>query len=312
MDIYGEIASNRRKTILIILAFPLLLAALLYITLWIFYAFSYDPLAGETVSGQVVGLFLVILPVLSILSIGWMIISYFMGGNMMMSMADAKEIKRADAPEIYSLVENIAKVAGAPTPRVFIMNTSMLNAFATGRDPQHAAIALTTGIIGKLERPELEGVIAHEMGHIINRDIRTTMLISTGVGVLTLIGNILIRVRGGRGKSGRGTLILNIVGVVLLIYGAFLAPVIMYALSRQREYQADATSAYLTRNPLALASALEKISGRSELEAASKNAFLSAVCIANANGKGFSISSLFATHPPIEKRVAVLKGIKQN
>lgn len=312
MDIYGEIASNRRKTILIILAFPLLLAALLYITLWIFYAFSYDPLAGETVSGQVHGLFLVILPVLSILSIGWMIISYFMGGNMMMSMADAKEIKRADAPEIYSLVENIAKVAGAPTPRVFIMNTSMLNAFATGRDPQHAAIALTTGIIGKLERPELEGVIAHEMGHIINRDIRTTMLISTGVGVLTLIGNILIRVRGGRGKSGRGTLVLNIVGVVLLIYGAFLAPVIMYALSRQREYQADATSAYLTRNPLALASALEKISGRSELEAASKNAFLSAVCIANANGKGFSISSLFATHPPIEKRVAVLKGIKQN
>ncbi len=312
MDIYGEIASNRRKTILIILAFPLLLAALLYITLWIFYAFSYDPLAGETVSGQVHGLFLVILPVLSILSIGWMIISYFMGGNMMMSMADAKEIKRADAPEIYSLVENIAKVAGAPTPRVFIMNTSMLNAFATGRDPQHAAIALTTGIIGKLERPELEGVIAHEMGHIINRDIRTTMLISTGVGVLTLIGNILIRVRGGRGKSGRGTLILNIVGVVLLIYGAFLAPVIMYALSRQREYQADATSAYLTRNPLALASALEKISGRSELEAASKNAFLSAVCIANANGKGFSISSLFATHPPIEKRVAVLKGIRQN
>ena len=132
------------------------------------------------------------------------------------------------------------------------------------------------------------------------------------IGVLTLIGNILIRVRGGRGKSGRGTLILNIVGVVLLIYGAFLAPVIMYALSRQREYQADATSAYLTRNPLALASALEKISGRSELEAASKNAFLSAVCIANANGKGFSISSLFATHPPIEKRVAVLKGIKQN
>lgn len=312
MDIYGEIASNRRKTILIILAFPLLLAALLYITLWIFYAFAYDPLAGETVSGQVHGLFLVILPVLSILSIGWMIISYFMGGNMMMSMADAKEIKRADAPEIYSLVENIAKVAGAPTPRVFIMNTSMLNAFATGRDPQHAAIALTTGIIGKLERPELEGVIAHEMGHIINRDIRTTMLISTGVGVLTLIGNILIRVRGGRGKSGRGTLVLNIVGVVLLIYGAFLAPVIMYALSRQREYQADATSAYLTRNPLALASALEKISGRSELEAASKNAFLSAVCIANANGKGFSISSLFATHPPIEKRVAVLKGIKQN
>lgn len=312
MDIYGEIASNRRKTILIILAFPLLLAALLYITLWIFYAFSYDPLAGETVSGQVHGLFLVILPVLSILSIGWMIISYFMGGNMMMSMADAKEIKRADAPEIYSLVENIAKVAGAPTPRVFIMNTSMLNAFATGRDPQHAAIALTTGIIGKLERPELEGVIAHEMGHIINRDIRTTMLISTGVGVLTLIGNILIRVRGGRGKNGRGTLVLNIVGVVLLIYGAFLAPVIMYALSRQREYQADATSAYLTRNPLALASALEKISGRSELEAASKNAFLSAVCIANANGKGFSISSLFATHPPIEKRVAVLKGIKQN
>lgn len=309
MDIYGEIASNKRKTILIILAFPLVLAALLYATLWIFYSFSYDPSAGGTVSGQVHGLFLVILPILSVLSIGWMLISYFMGGNMMMSMAGAKEIKRADAPEIYSLVENIARVAGAPVPKVFIMNTPMLNAFATGRDPDHAAIALTTGIISKLERPELEGVIAHEMGHIINRDIRTMMLVSTGIGVLTLVGNILIRLRG-RGKNARGTLLMNIIGVVLLIYGAFLAPVIMYALSRQREYQADATSAYLTRNPLALASALGKISGKSELEAASKNAFLSAACIANANGKGFSISNLFTTHPPIEKRIALLKGIK--
>jgi len=309
MDIYGEIASNKRKTILIILAFPLVLAALLYATLWIFYSFSYDPSVGETVSGQVHGLFLVILPILSVLSIGWMLISYFMGGNMMMSMAGAKEIKRAYAPEIYSLVENIARVAGAPVPKVFIMNTPMLNAFATGRDPDHAAIALTTGIIDKLERPELEGVIAHEMGHIINRDIRTMMLVSTGIGVLTLVGNILIRLRG-RGKNSKSALLMNIIGVVLLIYGAFLAPVIMYALSRQREYQADATSAYLTRNPLALASALGKISGKSELEAASKNAFLSAACIANANGKGFSISNLFTTHPPIEKRIELLKGIK--
>lgn len=311
MDIYGEISSNKRKTILIILAFPLILAALLYATLWIFYAFSYTPETGQSISGQVHGLFLTVLPVLSIISVVWMMISYFKGGDMMMDMAGAKEVNRSAAPEIYSLVENIAKVAGAPTPKVFIMNTPMLNAFATGRDPQHAAIALTTGIISKLERPELEGVIAHEMGHIINRDIRTMMLVSTGIGVLTLAGNILIRLRG-RGKNAKGALLMNIIGVVLLIYGAFLAPVIMYALSRQREYQADATSAYLTRNPLALASALGKISGKSELEAASKNAFLSAACIANANGKGFSISNLFTTHPPIEKRIAVLKGIKQN
>lgn len=309
MDIHAEIASNKRKTILIIIAFPLILAALLYATLWIMFSFITPPEGGVSVAGQVHSVALTVLPILSVISLLWMLISYYKGGDMMMNMAGAKEINRAAAPEIYSLVANIAATAGAPVPRVFIMNTPMLNAFATGRDPQHAAIALTTGIISKLDRQELEGVIAHEMGHIINRDIRTMMLVSTGIGVITLAGNILIRLRG-RGKGAGGALLFNIIGVVLLIYGAFLAPVIMYALSRQREYQADATSAYLTRNPLALASALAKISGRSELAAASKNTFLSAACIAKANGKGFSLGDLFSTHPPIEKRIAVLKGIK--
>lgn len=224
-----------------------------------------------------------------------------------MRAAGAVEIKRKDSPEIYSLVENIAATAGAPTPRVFIMNTQTLNAFATGRDPEHSAIALTIGIINKLNRPELEAVIAHEMGHIVNRDIRLTMLVSTGIGVLTLLGQILIRVRA-RGKNGQAALVMNIAGLVFLFYGAFLAPIIMLALSRRREFQADATSAYLTRNPLALASALEKISGRSEVEALKDNTLVSAACIEKAVSPKKFLSGLFSTHPPIEERVKVLRG----
>ena len=133
------------------------------------------------------------------------------------------------------------------------------------------------------------------------------MLVSTGIGVLTLLGQILIRVRA-RGKNGQAALVMNIAGLVFLFYGAFLAPIIMLALSRRREFQADATSAYLTRNPLALASALEKISGRSEVEALKDNTLVSAACIEKAVSPKKFLSGLFSTHPPIEERVKVLRG----
>ena len=223
-----------------------------------------------------------------------------------MSMAGAKEIYRKDNPEIYSLVQNVAATAGAPVPRVFIIQTNAMNAFATGRDPEHAAIALTTGIIVRLNRPELEAVIAHEMGHIINRDIRLTMLISTGIGVLTLLGQILLRVNI-RGKNNQLGVVLKIVGLLLLIYGAFLAPIIMFAMSRNREYLADATSAYLTRNPEALASALEKISGESVVKSIKDKPLISAACIEKASLSS-SFMGLFATHPPIVERIRVLRG----
>lgn len=305
MDIHGEIKANKIKTIFIIILFPLILGGLLYGTLWLVFAnMPVDPKAStfDTVNSWAG----VILPVISVISILWMLISYYKGGNMMMSMAGAKEIYRKDNPEIYSLVQNVAATAGAPVPRVFIIPTNAMNAFATGRDPEHAAIALTTGIITRLNRPELEAVIAHEMGHIINRDIRLTMLISTGIGILTLIGEILLRVNV-KGKNNQLGIILKIIGLVLLIYGAFLAPIIMFAMSRNREYLADATSAYLTRNPEALASALEKISGESVVKSIKDKPLISAACIEKASLSS-SFMGLFSTHPPIAERVRVLRG----
>lgn len=310
MNIHEEIKANKIKSVLIILLFPLVLGALIYASLWLVLSFGHTPQSPRPLYVEVHYWAGMILPIISVLSILWMVISYYTGGDMMMRAAGAREINRESAPEIYSLVQNVAATAGLPVPRVFIMNTKALNAFATGRDPEHAAIALTIGIIEKLDRPELEGVIAHEMGHILNRDIRLMMLVSTGIGVLTLLGQILIRVRG-RGKNGQGALVLNIVGIILLIYGSFLAPVIMFALSRRREFQADATSAYLTRNPEALARALEKISGNSVVESLKNNSLVSASCIEKADvSSEMSLAGLFSTHPPIAERVKVLRGIK--
>lgn len=307
MNIHKELKANKIKTFLIILLFPLVLGVLFYASLWALFSFVQPANSSVPVYSHVNYWASLVLPIVAVISILWMLISYYKGGDMMMRAAGAVEIKRKDSPEIYSLVENIAATAGTPTPRVFIMNTQTLNAFATGRDPEHSAIALTIGIINKLNRPELEAVIAHEMGHIVNRDIRLTMLVSTGIGVLTLLGQILIRVRA-RGKNGQAALVMNIAGLVFLFYGAFLAPIIMLALSRRREFQADATSAYLTRNPLALASALEKISGRSEVEALKDNTLVSAACIEKAVSPKKFLSGLFSTHPPIEERVKVLRG----
>ena len=310
MNIHEEIKANKIKTVFIVLLFPLVLAALIYATLWLILFLSHSPEDITPLSAKVNSWAAMILPIISLISIAWMVISYYGGGDMMMRAAGAAEISRADCPEIYSLVENTAATAGLPTPRVFIMESFALNAFATGRDPQHAAVALTRGIIERLSRPELEGVIAHEIGHIVNRDIRLMMLISTGVGILTLLGQILIRVRA-RGRNGQSAFLLNIVGFVLLVYGSFLAPIIMFALSRRREFQADATAAFLTRNPNALADALEKISGNSVVQSLKNNSLISAACIEKADScNSMSLAGLFSTHPPIAERVRILRGQK--
>ena len=189
-----------------------------------------------------------------------------------------------------------------------------LNAFATGRDPQHASIALTKGIVKKLERVELEGVVAHELAHVENRDIRLMLLIVAGISFFTFAGEFCLRqaLYSGRrrsSKGGNGALVWLVVGIFCMVYGYLLAPVIRFALSRQREYQADATAALTTRNPRALASALQKISGDPRVEALDKRESMAAMCIESPLAKAglFSrLSGLWATHPPIDKRIKVL------
>ena len=317
LNLYDEIANNKRKTAFILLLFPLVLAGLVYTTiLFVFYftgasssavTSSIDFDSVNTISTIAVGVTIT-------LAVIWAIVSWFAGDHIVLDSAGAREISRSTHPEIYVLVENLTIATGLPLPRIYIMDDDSLNAFATGRDPEHASLALTRGIINKLNKAELEGVIGHELGHIANRDIRLTMLVATYIGAITLFGQILIRwaASSSRNKNGRNggmiTIALLVLGFVFIIYGAIFAPLISLALSRRREFQADATSAYMTRNPKGLASALEKISTDSRVEALDGKSVVAAACIAHA-GDPHALTSLFATHPPIEERIAKLRSM---
>ena len=318
LNMYDEIASNKKKTFLILSLFPIVFAGLIFATVFLFYILESNFAApsermldaqsvltyATAISGGTIAIALI-----------WTIIAWFKGDQIVLKSADAHEISRQTHPEIFVLVENLTIATGLPLPRIYIIDDESLNAFATGRDPEHASLALTKGIIQKLNRSELEGVIGHELGHIANHDIRLTMLVATSIGVISLIGQILIRSalrsgsRRGRNSKGGGTLIILILGIVFLLYGAVFAPLIMYALSRRREYLADATSAYMTRNPWALASALEKISGDSRVEVLDGKGAIGTACIAFPGDTKAFFSSLFATHPPIKDRIAKLRNM---
>ena len=318
LNLYDEIASNKRKTVFILLLFPIVLAGLIYATVLFVFCFtgSSSEAATQTINFQEINLISTIAASITIvLAVIWAAISWFTGDQIVLDSAGAKEISRKTHPEIFVLVENLTIATGLPLPRIYIMDDDSLNAIATGRDPEHASLALTRGIIRKLNKAELEGVIGHELGHIANRDIRLTMLVATYIGAIALMGQILIRLassssrnRKGGKNGGQITLILLILGLVFIAYGAIFAPLIMFALSRRREFQADATSAYMTRNPKGLASALEKISQDSRVEALDGKSIVAAACIAHA-GDPQALTSLFATHPPIEERIAKLRAM---
>lgn len=310
LNLYDEIARNKRKTVFILLLFPLVLAGLVYTTIFlVFYFVGLD--AEQTIQAinfQEVNLISSMAAAVTIvLAVIWAAVSWFTGDHIILNSANAHEISRSTHPEIFVLVENLTIATGLPLPRIYIIDDDSLNAFATGRDPEHASLALTRGIINKLNRAELEGVIGHELGHIANRDIRLTMLVATYIGAISLMGQILLRTGRGR-RNGKGNF-LPLIGLVLIIYGAIFAPLIMYALSRRREFQADATSAYMTRNPEGLASALEKISQDSRVEVLDGKDAVAAACIAFPGKEGLSLSSLFSTHPPIKDRIEKLRAM---
>lgn len=316
LNIHDEIQKNKRKTFLILSLFPIVFAGLVFLTVLVFYLIqaqfaspaerAFDSQSSIAFAGIISGTTIVI-------ALVWTVIAWYRGDQIVLRSADAHEISRRTFPEIYVLVENLTIATGLPLPRIYIIDDESLNAFATGRDPQHASLALTKGIIKRLNRAELEGVIGHELGHIANHDIRLTMLVATSIGVVSLIGQILVQyaLRGNKRSSskGNGTIILLMLGIVFILYGAVFAPLISLALSRRREYQADATSAYMTRNPLALASALEKISGDSRVEVLDGKAVIGTACIAFPGDTKALFSSLFATHPPIKDRIAKLRNM---
>ncbi|MFA6285239.1 MAG: zinc metalloprotease HtpX [Parcubacteria group bacterium] len=238
--------------------------------------------------------------------------SYWWSDKIVLAMSGAKEVTHENAKDIYHIVENLCITAGLPVPKIYIIQDSSPNAFATGRDPEHAVVCLTTGIIEKLDKTELEGVIAHELSHVGNRDILLSTVIVVLVGFVAILAGFFRRWSffGGRDndrESGQLAMILFIAAVILSILAPIAAMLIQLAISRKREYLADADGALLTRYPEGLARALEKISA-DPTPMQHANQATAHLFIANPF-KGKKVSNLFQTHPPISERVKRLRGM---
>lgn len=297
---YEQIQRNVNMTRLIIFLFVALLLVLGY---------ALGELWG---TGPVPGLLLGAL----IAAIGsWT--GYYYSDRIVLSISGARPVTKEEYPYLYNVIEGLALAAGVPTPRAYVIDDSAPNAFATGRDPEHAAICVTTGLLQKLNRLELEGVIAHEMSHIKNYDIRLMTIVVVMVGTITLLSDWILRSmwysggghrRRSRDKSENGVgAVLLLIGIVLAMIAPVLAQLMRFALSRRREFLADADGALLTRYPEGLASALEKIAADTEpLEAA--NRATAHLYIVNPL-KGTAFEGLYSTHPPIEARIKALRAM---
>lgn len=294
--LYTQVSRNKARSMIYLALFVGLIAALGWFASYYFNSFWLFPLALA-------------------IAVAMSFSSYWYSDKIALGVSRAHAIKKSDNPYVYRMVENLAITAGLPMPRVYIINDSAPNAFATGRDPKHAAIALTTGIIDKLNNEELEGVIAHEMSHVGNYDTRLMTIVVVLVGLVTLLADFMIRMSffgaGDRRDSGQIGLIVFIAGFVLLLLSPLFAMLIQMAISRKREYVADADGALLTRYPDGLASALEKIEKDQEpLEVANKAT--AHLYIANPfkgrkkDGQSW-FAGLFNTHPPIADRVKALR-----
>lgn len=302
--VYDHIRSNNIKTAILVILFPIIFIALVFLFVWMV-----EP--AESAFNTALS---VAIPT-GIVCVIWMLISWAFGDSMMLSMAGAKQIsdKDPDYKYIYKSVENVALAAGLPTPHVYVINDAGLNAFATGRSPRDATVALTRGIIEKLDRLELEGVIAHEMAHIGNRDIRLDMFIITGIGVTVFMSDVLLRnmmyARSDRDEKNNTAAVLFMVWLAFTVFNVLITPILHMAISRRREYAADACGAQITRNPRALANALRKISDNPKIEKLSTQTTMASVCIANPMSKRAFMGELLATHPPIKERIKRLESM---
>lgn len=261
-----------------------------------------------------------ILLIAVVFSIIMNLIGYWKSDTIVMKIAGARQIEKADNPELWNIVENLSITAGLPMPKVYVINEPVPNAFATGRDPAHGAVAVTSGLLHTLNRTELEGVIAHELAHIGNRDTLLQTVVVILVGFIALLSDLFLRMSffGGMGndRQGGGNAVLALVGVALIILSPIIATLIRLAISRKREFLADASGALLTRYPDGLASALEKISAHSGKMKRANHA-TAHLFIANPFGsrlrggkeKVSFLTKLFMTHPPVHERVRALKGM---
>jgi heat shock protein HtpX len=298
MNIYSQITANKRKTWLIIILFVAFITTILFV---------YGKASGYGLSYAGIGLIFSGIMAFS---------SYYYSDKMILGMSGAKQIQKKDNPLLFRTVENLCIGEGIPMPKVYVIEDSAINAFATGRDVNHSVVCVTTGILNRLDKIELEGVIAHELSHIRNYDIRLMAVVVILVGLVALMADIFMRslwFGGNRRRDDRSNSqgIFLLIGIVLAILSPIIASLIQLAVSRKREFLADASGALLTRYPEGLASALEKISKDKEPLEAANNA-TAHLYIANPfKGKieGSWFANLFNTHPPIEERIKILRSM---
>jgi heat shock protein HtpX len=303
--VYEQIAANKRKTVLLIFGAIVLLGAVGYV-LGLWYGGS-----GSGIYGLVGAVALAL-----VLSLG----SFFGGDRLVLASTRAREVTPQDQPRLHNIVEGLSIAAGIPKPRVYVIPEQAPNAFATGRNPEHASIAVTEGLLSTMNRVELEGVIGHELAHVVDRDILVGTVVATLVGAVILISEFFMRswwwggARGRRGgdRGGGGIeAIIFAVGLVLLVLAPIIGQIVRLAVSRQREFLADAQGALLTRYPPGLASALRKIGAASGIPMHSANNATAHLWLnqpSRVQGEGMGpLEKLFSTHPPIEERIRLLE-----
>lgn len=310
--IYDRIGSNKWRTVLLVLGFMAFTAAFLLAVGVFGAAYSgYDPAAGPALVVQMAGF-------TGAIAIGLGIFMYSISTRAVLGISGAHEILKKEEPQLFRIVENLSIGSGLPMPKVYVIEDSAPNAFATGRNPESAVVGVTRGLLDKLEKRELEAVIAHEMSHIGNYDTRIMTAVAVLVGIIALLADLMLRFTyygaGARSSNkGKGGGVIGVIILLLAFVFIALSPVIAsamrFAMSRQREYLADSSGALLCRNPDALADALEKISSdREPLEAANKAT--AHLYIANPlKGHASFLNNLFATHPPVEERVKILRAM---
>lgn len=286
---YSAIAANKRKTILIMLVFIAVISGLAFL-----FAAAYGGGSHSIFYGAMIG------------SVVYALFTYWSGSRMALAVNGAQQISKKDSPRLWRIVENLSITNGLPMPKVYIMDDPALNAFATGRDPKHAAVCATTGILEALDDSELEAVFAHEMGHVKNYDIRVSMVAFALTAVISLLADFILHMTFFRDRdSENNSPLFLIAGIVAALIAPLVATMIQLAISRQREYLADATGALTTRYPEGLVRALRKIEqGGSTTR--KQNTATAHLFFANPlNGK--KLANLFSTHPPIADRIARLE-----
>jgi heat shock protein HtpX len=298
---YEQISRNKWKSAALVVFFM----AFIFVLTWFF-----EYVTGWGRGGLVVAV---------VVAMGMAAIGYYSSDKIVLGISRARPVTKEEYPYLYNVVEGLAIAAGVPAPKCYVIEDTAPNAFAAGRKPETAVICVTTGLLAKLDRAELEGVVAHEMSHIKNYDVRLQTVVVVMAGVVALLSDWMLRSfwwgggrRRGRSRGGSGGAegVIVLVGLALAVLSPFIATIIQLAVSRKREFLADASGAMLTRYPAGLASALRKISADTEpLEAANKaTAHLYIVNpLKNLKGGGGGLNRLFSTHPPIEERIAALE-----